>query len=139
MSKGMFVDTSICIGCKACQVACKDKHDLEVGRLWRRVATVEGGDWIEQGAACALPESSFAGEHEDGSGTAPREPSPCDAAQVRLAAPVGVQGLDDLITAGDDERKPVVVVASPSAGRVGQVDKVQVTRGIGQGSTYLQS
>jgi anaerobic dimethyl sulfoxide reductase subunit B (iron-sulfur subunit) len=32
-------------------VACKDKHDLEVGRLWRRVATVEGGEWIRQGAA----------------------------------------------------------------------------------------
>ena len=29
MPKGMFVDTSICIGCKACQVACKEWNDLE--------------------------------------------------------------------------------------------------------------
>lgn len=48
---GFFLDTTVCSGCKACQVACKDKHDLETGRLWRRVATVEGGDWVKQGAA----------------------------------------------------------------------------------------
>lgn len=29
MSKGMFVDTSICTGCKACQVACKEWNGLE--------------------------------------------------------------------------------------------------------------
>ncbi len=28
MAKGMFVDTSICIGCKACQVACKEWNEL---------------------------------------------------------------------------------------------------------------
>lgn len=29
MEKGMFVDTSICTGCKACQVACKEWNGLE--------------------------------------------------------------------------------------------------------------
>jgi formate dehydrogenase iron-sulfur subunit len=29
MGKGMFVDTSICIGCKACQVACKEWNQLD--------------------------------------------------------------------------------------------------------------
>ncbi len=29
MAKGMFVDTSICTGCKACQVACKEWNELE--------------------------------------------------------------------------------------------------------------
>jgi formate dehydrogenase iron-sulfur subunit len=29
MAKGMFVDTSICTGCKACQVACKGWNQLE--------------------------------------------------------------------------------------------------------------
>lgn len=29
MSKGMFVDTSVCIGCKSCQVACKEWNSLE--------------------------------------------------------------------------------------------------------------
>lgn len=29
MAKGMFVDTTICTGCKACQVACKEWNQLE--------------------------------------------------------------------------------------------------------------
>ena len=29
MTKGMFVDTSICTGCKACQVACKEWNGLD--------------------------------------------------------------------------------------------------------------
>ena len=29
MAKGMFVDTSICTGCKACQVACKEWNGIE--------------------------------------------------------------------------------------------------------------
>jgi formate dehydrogenase iron-sulfur subunit len=29
MAKGMFVDTSVCIGCKACQVACKEWNELD--------------------------------------------------------------------------------------------------------------
>jgi anaerobic dimethyl sulfoxide reductase subunit B (iron-sulfur subunit) len=51
MQLGFFLDTTACSGCKACQVACKDTHDLETGRLWRRVATVEGGEWVQRGAA----------------------------------------------------------------------------------------
>ncbi len=46
---------------------------------------------------------------------------------MRFTAPVSVQGLDDLVTARGDEREPVVVVTSPSAGRMGQVGQVQVT------------
>ena len=40
-----YFDSSVCSGCKACQMACKDKHDLEVGLLWRRVYEVSGGEW----------------------------------------------------------------------------------------------
>jgi anaerobic dimethyl sulfoxide reductase subunit B (iron-sulfur subunit) len=32
-------------------VACKDKHDLEVGHLWRRVYEVTGGEWRQVGGA----------------------------------------------------------------------------------------
>ncbi len=46
-----WFDASTCSGCKACQVACKDRNDLEVGRLWRRVSEVAGGGWIREGAA----------------------------------------------------------------------------------------
>jgi anaerobic dimethyl sulfoxide reductase subunit B (iron-sulfur subunit) len=45
---GFRVDLSSCTGCKACQVACKDKHDLAPGVIWRRVAEVAGGRWIEE-------------------------------------------------------------------------------------------
>lgn len=45
------VDLSSCVGCKACQVACKDKNDLAVGRLFRRVLEVTGGEWVQRGAA----------------------------------------------------------------------------------------
>lgn len=34
---GFFIDSSRCSGCKACQVACKDKNNLEVGRRFRRI------------------------------------------------------------------------------------------------------
>lgn len=39
------VDQRKCTGCKACQIACKDKHDLPVGVSWRRVPEYTGGTW----------------------------------------------------------------------------------------------
>lgn len=50
MAKQMafYFDASACIGCKACQNACKDKHDLPLGVLWRRVFEYGGGTWIKQ-------------------------------------------------------------------------------------------
>jgi anaerobic dimethyl sulfoxide reductase subunit B (iron-sulfur subunit) len=44
-------DASSCTGCKACQVACKDKNALPAGMLWRRVYEVSGGAWEQSGAA----------------------------------------------------------------------------------------
>ena len=41
-----WFDQSKCTGCKACAVACKDKHDLPVGVTWRRVAEYTGGSWL---------------------------------------------------------------------------------------------
>ncbi len=68
--KGFFTDTSICIGCKACEVACKEwNHNPRDGDLdllessydntgalgastWRHVAFIEqGGERIEQARA----------------------------------------------------------------------------------------
>ena len=44
-----FFDSSTCSGCKTCQVACKDKNNLPVGQLWRRVYEVTGGGWEKEG------------------------------------------------------------------------------------------
>jgi len=46
-----FFDSASCSGCKACQVACKDKNSLAVGQLWRRVYEITGGGWQKRGAA----------------------------------------------------------------------------------------
>ena len=40
---GFYFDMTACIGCKACQIACKDKNDLKVGELFRRVYEFEEG------------------------------------------------------------------------------------------------
>ena len=41
-----YLDTQICIGCKTCVVACKDKNDLDPGVRWRRVVEYTGGEWL---------------------------------------------------------------------------------------------
>jgi anaerobic dimethyl sulfoxide reductase subunit B (iron-sulfur subunit) len=46
---GFCVDLSGCTGCKACQLACKDKHGHPPGILWRRVVSVEGGGFSREG------------------------------------------------------------------------------------------
>lgn len=43
-----YVDIAACSGCKACQIACKDRKDLPVGIKWRRVFEYGGGEWIKQ-------------------------------------------------------------------------------------------
>lgn len=51
MTYAFTFDASACSGCKACQVACKDKNNLPTGVLWRRVFEVSGGSWKKQGEA----------------------------------------------------------------------------------------
>lgn len=43
MAVGFYVDMYRCVGCKACQVACKDKNRLEVGTNFRTVQTYSVG------------------------------------------------------------------------------------------------
>ncbi len=50
MSLGFYVDIQRCIGCKTCQVACKDRRDLQqAGPRPRRVDTYECGTYPEVG------------------------------------------------------------------------------------------
>jgi len=53
------VNISKCTGCKACQIACKDKNNLPEGVRWRRVFNYEGGEWIQQGDQL-IPSSVYA-------------------------------------------------------------------------------
>ncbi|MDZ7741221.1 MAG: DMSO/selenate family reductase complex B subunit [Bacteroidota bacterium] len=47
MSKQLafYFDSNSCSGCKACEMACRDKHDLPAGIRWRRVYEIAGGEW----------------------------------------------------------------------------------------------
>ncbi len=50
MSLGFYIDLGSCIGCKTCQVACKDRRDIQVaGPRLRRVNTFECGTYPEVG------------------------------------------------------------------------------------------
>lgn len=58
---GFLFDSEACIGCKTCQMACKDKNDLPVGPLYRRVMEWENGEWQASADGCAhVPEGLFA-------------------------------------------------------------------------------
>ena len=43
MALAFYFDMTCCVGCRACQVACKDKNRLDVGMIWRRARTYETG------------------------------------------------------------------------------------------------
>lgn len=45
-----YFEQKHCSGCCTCQVACKDKNNLKVGQLFRRVHEVSGGGYRQTGA-----------------------------------------------------------------------------------------
>jgi anaerobic dimethyl sulfoxide reductase subunit B (iron-sulfur subunit) len=47
---GFYINQSLCSGCKACTVSCKDKNNSDVGINFRRVYTVEGGSYMSKPA-----------------------------------------------------------------------------------------
>ena len=46
-----YFNSELCTGCKACMIACIDKHNLNKGVLWRRVLEYSGGEWLTVGDA----------------------------------------------------------------------------------------
>jgi len=46
---GFYFDMTKCSGCRACQVACKDRNNLKVGQLFRKVYTYETGKFPNPG------------------------------------------------------------------------------------------
>jgi len=49
MQYGFVHESKNCSGCGACQAACKDKHDNEVGENLRRIKCYESGGFTKQG------------------------------------------------------------------------------------------
>ena len=47
MALGFYFDAGKCIGCRTCEIACKDKWDLEVGVAFRIVRSFEYGNYPE--------------------------------------------------------------------------------------------
>jgi DMSO reductase iron-sulfur subunit len=57
---GFYQNSDVCIGCRTCVLACKDKNDLPVGEKFRRVYDYAGGSWeVDDNAACT-PKDWFA-------------------------------------------------------------------------------
>ena len=59
MSLGFYVDLASCIGCKTCQVACKETYKLPVNNLYRKVYNYQGGSWKPTEAGHYVPEGVF--------------------------------------------------------------------------------
>ena len=47
--QGFYFDMKACVGCRTCQVACKDKNDLPIGISFRHVDTYETGSYPSAG------------------------------------------------------------------------------------------
>lgn len=54
-----YFDSSACIGCKACQVACQDKNNLSADIMWRRVFRYGGGNWVQTSSSVVVPNNLF--------------------------------------------------------------------------------
>ena len=46
---GLYVNQKFCMGCKTCQIACKDKHDNELGVNFLQVKEFSGGGFARRG------------------------------------------------------------------------------------------
>lgn len=50
---GFYYDAARCTGCRACQMACKEKNKLALGDFCRRVDTIESeGKWLHFSLSC---------------------------------------------------------------------------------------
>lgn len=57
---GFFFDARRCNGCKTCVVACKDAHNLPVGRNFRHVLEVTDGKWSKDAKSGAWKQNVYA-------------------------------------------------------------------------------
>lgn len=102
--KGFYFNQAACIGCKTCQIACKDKNNLEVGLLFRHVTDYEVGQYPKASVyhyaatcnhcempACVANCSTGALFIDDEDGTVQIDETKCDGCQACVSAcPYGV-------------------------------------------------
>lgn len=105
MSKmGFYFNQKKCVGCRTCQVACKDKNDLEVGELFRHVTSYQAGKYpnamlyhyaatcnhcMDPACVAACPNGAMHVDEEDG--TVQHDDSKCLGCQYCVeACPYGV-------------------------------------------------
>lgn len=86
---GFYYDQTRCVGCNACQIACKDYHDLEKGLFFRRASTWEIEEdekiaCIHYTGACnhcnnplCLKNCPVQAIHQNEDGTVVQDPSAC--------------------------------------------------------------
>ena len=77
------------------------------------------------------------GKDEGEAGTASWKSSSRNAAEVGLAPAKVIERLDRFIAVGDDQHQPVIMVASPRAEGMGDIDKRHVSARIAQDITRL--
>jgi formate dehydrogenase iron-sulfur subunit len=125
--KGFFTDTSICIGCKACEVACKEWNhnprdgDLELlgssydntGALgastWRHVAFIEQGrEQIEEARATgrALVDLGMPGLGPPAAGASPAAAGSSSAAACSATGPAAAGPAAETMLSGTPEMPP---------------------------------
>ncbi len=49
---GFYHDMSRCVGCKSCQMACKDKNNLDIGLVYRHAESFETGSYPMPATYC---------------------------------------------------------------------------------------
>lgn len=156
MSLGFFVDLQRCIGCRTCQVACKDRRNLQTaGPRPRRVDSFECGAYPDvdlfhlvlscnhcERPACVAG-CPTAALHKAGDGTVQYDADRCVVCRnCMTVCPYGAPQHDEeanLIAKcdackalRDDGRNPVCVDACPMrAIEFGDVDELRVAHGDG--------
>lgn len=106
---GFYFDQQACIGCRTCQIACKDKNNLDVGMLFREVKSYETGvfpnartfhlsmtcnNCANPACVAVCPVGAMYIDEEDG--TTQHDDEMCIGCQMCInACPYGVPKFDD--------------------------------------------
>lgn len=119
MALGFYINTNSCIGCRTCQVACKDRHNIQIaGPRLRRVDSFEAGTYPEAGVfhttiscnhcenpACTAACPTGAMYKDEATGIVLHDDDPCIKCQACVnACPYGAPQFieqDDLIVKCD--------------------------------------